>query len=327
MSPGQFAPVRRQAARIWWALVKTYRDFDRHNYLISAGALAFFFLLSLFPLLIFLASLLAYVPSPNLFDELLQIMAKVVPGDAMGAVRGALQDVLRTNPKLLSFSILLAVFAASGSFDSLISILNIAYDVPEGRPYWKRRLTALGLTLLTGVMVLLALVATVLGPQFGAWLAERAPVGQLFVISWPYIRWTFIIVLTVLSVEAIYFFAPNIQQRFYDQIPGALLAVFSWIMASWCLGWYIRHFAYYNHTFGTLGAVVGLMMWFYITALAQMLGAEINAELLHSKGKQLSEKKRPKESTSVEIDHGRNPQRSSSSRTGSLGFWRMTGTG
>jgi membrane protein len=294
VSPGEFiGTVRRQAARIWSAIVKTYTDFDRHNYMTYAAALAFYFLMSLFPLLIFLASLLAYIPIPNLFDHALQIMARIVPPDAMGVVRGVLRDVLRTNPKLVSFSIVASVFTASGGFDSLISILNIASDVPEGRPFWKRRLTALGLTLLTGAMVLLALVATVLGPEFGKWMAERVAVGHLFVIAWPYIRWILIIGFTVVTVETIYFFAPNVRQRFKDQIPGALIAVCTWIGASWGLGWYLRHLAHYNYTFGALGAVVGLMLWFYITALSLMLGAEINAELLHSKGERHEQKKPP----------------------------------
>jgi len=292
VSPREFVgSVRRQAARIWSAVVKTYKDFDRHNYVTCGAALAFYFLMSVFPLLIFLASLLAYIPIPNLFDHALQIMARIVPADAMGVVRGVLKDVLHANPKLLSFSIVVSVFTASGGFDSLISILNIASDVPEGRPYWKRRLTALGLTLLTGLMVLLALLATALGPGFGSWLAERVTVGRLVVILWPYIRWTLIVGFTILTVETIYFFAPNVQQRFTDQIPGALIAVSTWIAASWSLGWYLRNIAHYNYTFGALGAVVGLMMWFYVTALSLMLGAEINAELLHSKGERHEQKK------------------------------------
>ena len=301
MRPREFVGlIRRRAEQIWSALVKTYNDFDRHNYVTYAAALAFIFLMSLFPLLIFLASLFAYIPLPNLFEQTLEIMAKVVPADAMGVVRGVLKDVLRTNPKLLSLSIAGAIFAASGGFSSLIGLLNIAYDVPEGRPYWKTRLVAFGLTLLTGLMVVLVLVVTVLGPGFGSWLAGRFAIGGLFAVVWPYIRWLLIAGFTVLSVEAIYFLAPNAKQRFRDQLPGAIIAVSSWIVASWGLGWYVRHVAHYNQTFGALGAVVGLMMWFYITGLALMLGAEINAELLHSRGLRLPEKKPAEPSLEVQ---------------------------
>jgi membrane protein len=300
--------VRRRAAQVWAALVKTYNDFDRHNYLTYAAALAFIFLMSLFPLLIFLASLFAYIPLPNLFEQTLEIMAKIVPADAMGVVRGVLKDVLRTNPKLVSFSIAGAIFAASSGFSALIGLLNIAYDVPEGRPYWKTRLIAFGLTLLTGLMVVLVLVVTVLGPGFGTWLAERFAIAGLFAVLWPYLRWLLIAGFTVLSVEAIYFLAPNAKQRFQDQIPGAIVAVSSWIVASWGLGWYVRHVAHYNQTFGALGAVVGLMMWFYVTGLALMLGAEINAELLHSKGAGFAEKK------AVEATGQVQPQQTTSDR-------------
>jgi len=289
--------IRIRAGQVWSALVKTYNDFDRHNYMTYAAALAFIFLMSLFPLLIFLASLFAYIPIPNLFEQTLEIMAKIVPADAMGVVRGVLKDVLHTNPKLLSFSIAGAIFAASGGFSALIGLLNIANDVPEGRPYWKTRLIAFGLTLLTGLMVVLVLVVTVLGPGFGTWLAGRFAIAGLFAGLWPYIRWVLIAGFTVLSVEAIYFLAPNAKQYFRDQIPGAVIAVSSWIVASWGLGWYVRYVAHYNQTFGALGAVVGLMMWFYITGLALMLGAEINAELLHSRGLQLPEKKRAEPTT------------------------------
>ncbi|MGH9502839.1 MAG: YihY/virulence factor BrkB family protein [Terriglobales bacterium] len=272
------------------ALRRTYHDFDRNNYLIYAGALSFFFFLSVFPLLIFLSCILSYVPIPNLFGQILKIMSTVVPGDAMGVVRGVLHDVLSSSPELLSFSIFGAIFAASGGFSSLITILNIAYDVHEGRPYWKTRLLAYGLTLLTGAMTVIALIFIALGPGFGNWLAHRLHAGWLFAMIWPYIRWTAIAIFTVLSVETIYFLAPNVKQRFVSQVPGAVLAVSTWIVASWGLGWYLQHVGDFNQTFGTLGALVALMLWFYGTALALILGAEINSELLHAAGKRLSQK-------------------------------------
>jgi membrane protein len=258
-----------------------------------AAALAFFFLLSLFPLLIFLASWLAFVPIPNLFNQILEIMAKLVPGDAMGVVRGVLKDVLHSNSKLLSFSIAGAVFAASGGFASLITALNVAYDVKEGRPYWKKRLVAVGLTLLTGIMLTIVLAAVALGPHVGTWISKSLNISDAFFRTWPYMRWLLIGVFSILVIETIYFLAPNVKQRFRDQVPGALMAVVVWILISWGLGWYLSHFANYNKTFGTLGAVVGLMLWLYITAIALLLGAEFNSEFAESKGRTLLEKEEP----------------------------------
>jgi membrane protein len=225
--------LERQRAQLWPALVRTWTDFDRNDYLTYAGSLAFFFLLSIFPMLIFLASLLAYIPIPDLFEQSLEIMAKIVPPDSMGVVRGVLNDVLRTNPELLSFSIAGAIFAASGGFVALITALNVAYDVREGRPYWKKRAVAFGLTLLIGLAVAIILTAIALGPKFGAWVAERIHASGLFFQLWPFMRWLVIILLTVFSVEVIYFVAPNVRQRFWRQIPGAIVAVVAWLGASW----------------------------------------------------------------------------------------------
>jgi len=303
VAPAEVVVHRDRSKLIWSALLKTYDDFDRHNYLSFAAGLSFFFLLSLFPLLIFLSSLFAYVQVPFLFEQTLAIMGRVVPGEAMNVVQGVANDVLRNNPRLLSFGIGWAIFAASGGYSALITILNIAYGVPEGRPYWKKRLIACGLTLLTGAMILVALIATVLGPEFGNWVAAHIEVGRLPHAWWPFLRWTLITFFAVLSVEAIYFLAPNVRQRFVDQVPGAAVAVLSWITASWALSWYLRQFAHYAQTFGALAAVVGLMMWFYVTALALILGAEINAELCAAKGKAIPEKELPKPSTGLSATH------------------------
>ena len=277
--------IRKYLVIVWSAMLKTYNGFDRHNYSNHAAALSYFFLLSVFPLLIFLASLLAFIPIPNLFEQCLEIMAKIVPPDAMGVMRWVLGDVLRTSPGLLSLSVVSALFAASGGFASLIAILNVAHDAPETRPYWKKRVIAFGLTLLTGLMVAVLLIAIAVGPEFGKWLATKIHVSWLFALLWPYARWVLIGAFTIFSVETIYFLAPNVKLRFKDQIPGAVIAVLSWIGASWALGWYLAHFANYNKTFGALGAVVGLMLWFYVTALALLLGAEMNCELLRSRRK------------------------------------------
>lgn len=275
------------------ALVCAAKDFVRNNYLTYAAALAFFFLLSLFPLLIFMASALTVVPLPNLFDQILELMARVVPPDAMGVVQGVLRDILRGGTSLLSLGILGAIWAASGGFAAMISAINVAYDVREGRPYWKKRLVAIGLTVLVGCMSVVALTAMVLGPRFGEWLAAYLNLSPVFAAVWPYLRWTAILAFTVLAVETLFYFAPNVRQRFWAQLPGALVAVVLWLGASYGLGRYLSSFADFNKTYGTLGAAVALMLWFYITALAVLIGAELNAELIRARGEFVREKERP----------------------------------
>lgn len=301
--PIERAAIRRGRRRVGLTLKRTVRDFDRHNYLTYAAALAFFFLLSFFPLLIFLASAMAFTPVPHLFDQILQLMARVVPAEAMGLVRGVVSDVLRTNTGLLSIGILGALWAASGGFNAMIGALNVAYDVKEGRPFWKRRLVAIGMTVLIGSMTTVALVALVLGPQFGAWAAQRAGLGPVFAAVWPWVRWSAVLLFTIFSIEVLYFIGPNVKQRFWSQIPGAMVAVALWLGASWGLSYYMRSFANFNKTYGALGAGVALMLWLYVSAIAVLFGAELNAEWLGSRGEHLPEREEaPPEAEDEELD-------------------------
>ncbi len=270
-------------------------EFDRRDYSTHAAALAYFFLLALFPLLIFLASLLSYAPIANLFDEVVELMSAVVPRDAMMLIRAVLRDVLRTNVGLLSVGMAGALIAASSGFSALIGALNLAYHVAEGRPYWKKRLVALGLTILVGILTLAALVALVLGPQFGSWVTRWLGVNPIFASLWPYLRWTAAVGFAVISVELVYFLAPNVKQRFRAQVPGAIVAVVALITSSYGLSWYLRHLANMAKTYGTLGAVIALMLWLYVSALAILIGAGLNSALARSEGQQLPEKEPPAE--------------------------------
>jgi membrane protein len=136
-----------------------------------------------------------------------------------------------------------------------------------------------GLTFLVGALLLIALGVMIVGPQFGTWLAERANLSWLLAKAWPYIHWTVAVLFTVLAVEALYFIAPNVKQRFWATLPGAVLAVACWIGLSYGLGIYFRSFAHFNKTYGAMGAVVALMVWLYWTSFAMLVGAELNCEL------------------------------------------------
>jgi membrane protein len=262
------------------ALARTYTDVLRNHTMQMAAALSYYFVMSLFPALIFLSAVVAYLPVPDLFGQALGVMSRFLPPDSMGLVRRVLSDVITPNRgTFLSFGLLGTLWAASGGFSATIEALNIAYEVKDDRPFWKTRPLAVALAFVTGALVLVALSVMVVGPRFGEWLASQLHLSSLLVLLWPYIHWSIAIGFTVLAVEALYFLAPNVRQRFPATLPGAILAVGCWLALSFLLGIYFRHFASFNKTYGTLGAAIALMVWLYWTGFAMLVGAELNAEL------------------------------------------------
>ena len=284
------------------ALIGTYGNVVRNHTLQMAAALAYYFVLSLFPALIFLSAVVAYLPVPNLFNQALALLARFLPADAMGLVQRVLADVISPNKgTFLSLGILGTLWAASGGFAAMIEALNIAYDVRDDRPFWKTRPLAVGLAFLTGALLLIALSVMVVGPRFGQWLAGKVHLSGLFVLLWPFIHWTIAIGFTILAVEALYFLAPNVKQRLRATLPGAVLAVSCWIALSYLLGIYFRHFGNFNKTYGTLGAAVALMIWLYWIGFAMLVGAELNELAKISKEKKLQEKHEPPSITKIDF--------------------------
>lgn len=285
------------------ALVRTYEDIGRNHTLQMAAALSYYFVMSLFPALVLLSAFVAYLPVPDLFNQALGLMSRFVPPDSMGIVRRVVSDVVTPNRgAFLSFGLLGTLWAASGGYAAAIEALNIAYDVEETRPFWKTRLLAVGLTFLIGFLLLSALTIMILGPRFGEWLSYRAHLSQLWVWIWPYIHWTLAVAFAVLAVEALYYLAPNVKQRFWATLAGAVMAVGCWIGLSYLLGIYFRSFANFNRTYGTLGAAVALMVWLYWTGFAMLIGAELNAELAkRTKAGPIEEKPEPPVITKLDI--------------------------
>ena len=285
------------------ALSRTYGDVVRNHTTQMAAALSYYFVLSLFPALIFLSAAVAYLPVPDLFGQALGLMARFIPPDSMGLVRRILADVVTPNRgAFLSFGILGTLWAASGGFSAAIEALNVAYDVQDDRPFWKTRPLAIGLALTIGGLLLLTLAVMILGPRFGEWLASRVHLSNVFVFLWPFIHWSIAIAFTILAVEALYYLAPNVKQRFLATLPGAMLAVGCWIALSYLLGFYFRHFANFNKTYGTLGAGIALMVWLYWTGFAILVGAELNSELAKSSsGGRIAEKHEPPPITKIDF--------------------------
>lgn len=283
------------------ALERTYTDVCRNHTLQMAAALSYYFVLSLFPALIFLSAVVAFLPVPDLFGQVVSMMGRFLPPDTMGLVRRILADVITPNRgAFLSFGILGTLWAASGGFSAAIEALNVAYDVEDDRPFWKTRPLAVGLAFIMGALLLVALSVMIVGPRFGEWLAAKVHLSNVFVLLWPFIHWSLAISFTVLAVEALYFWAPNVKQRFLATLPGAIFAVACWIALSYLLGIFFRSFAHFNKTYGTLGAAVALMTWLYWTGFAILVGAELNSELAKiSKEGKIEEKHEPSPITKI----------------------------
>jgi membrane protein len=285
------------------ALIETYEDVPRNHTLQMAAALSYYFVVSFFPALILLSALVAYLPVHDLFNEVLSVMTRLLPPDSMGLVRRVLSDVITpSRGTFLSLGILGTLWTSSGGFSAAIEALNIAYGVQDDRPFWKTRPLAVGLAVVIGILILVALSVMIVGPRFGEWIATRIHLSHLFVLVWPYIHWSVAIGFSILAVETLYFLAPNVKQRLRATLPGAILAVSCWIALSYLLGLYFRHFASFNKTYGTMGAAIALMTWLYWTGFALLVGAELNCELakISAEGR-IEEKHEPSPITRIDF--------------------------
>ncbi len=253
------------------------QEFSDDGMSTHAAALAYRVLFALFPFLIFLVALVGFLHVPQLFDWLREQAAVVVPPSAMDQVNRVLGELRTPRGGLLSAGIIVAIWSASSGVLSAMDALNAAYDVNEARPTWKRILLSILYTVVIGIVLLVAAALMVLGPEAAGWVADKFGLKQVFVTLWAWLRWPVAALLLLLAVSLGYYLGPNVQQRFRFVTPGSLLAVVIWIAASIGFGFYVQHFANYNATYGSLGAVIILLFYFYLSAAVLLFGAEVNA--------------------------------------------------
>jgi membrane protein len=248
-----------------------------------AAQLAYYFLFALFPFFLFLTTLLGYLPIPDLLDRLLEALGQMLPGEALQLVQDNIRQLVTgQRGGLLSFGILAALWTSSSALTAIIDSLNRAYDVEEGRPFWKVRLTAIGLTVGLSVFIVVALVLLTFGPQLGRWVADLVGLGRVFEVTWNVVRWPVIVGLLVVAIALLYYFAPDVEQAWTWITPGSACAVLGWLLASLGFAFYVNRFGSYNATYGSIGAVIVLLTWMYVTGLFVLIGGEINAEIEHA---------------------------------------------
>lgn len=266
-----------------------------------AAQVAYYLVFSLFPLLFFLTTLAAYLPLGNAVNESMDRIRPFLPGQAQVIVDNKLNSLLtETRPKLLTLGILVAIWSASRAAAAIGTALNHAYGVPEKRPYWKVQLAAIGVTVVGALLGLLAIAALIAGSSAGAWLAAHLGISSVYQIAVQWARWPVTAVVIMLAAATAYYFLPAVEQRFKFITPGSVTATAIWMLTTWGFGVYVSHFGSYDATYGSIGGVIILLTWFYISAAIFLLGGKINAVLEHAshEGKQLLEKHAPAESPS-----------------------------
>jgi membrane protein len=262
----------------WLDVVKrTVHEIQADNCLGLAAQLAFYFLLSLFPAVLFLVALIGYLPVDQAFTQLLEALGAVAPQELLALVRQQLEQVSQgQHAGLLTVGIAGAIWSSSVAMVAIIDALNHAYDVSEWRPWWKRRLLAVVLTLLLALFILVALVFVLVGPAVASQAAAWFRIEPAVAYVWRLVRWPVIVFCVVLGLDLVYHFAPNRPARWAWITPGSLVATVLWIASSVGFRFYVSNFGDYTATYGAIGGAIVAMLWFYVSGLAILVGAELN---------------------------------------------------
>lgn len=245
--------------------------------------LAFFFLLSFFPLIIFLVTLLPYLNLKQ--EQIFEFMEEIIPAEVFHMVEGILNEVLTIqNGGLLSIGILGTIWSASRGVNALMKTLNRAYDV-EGKAGFMNRLWSLLFTIALVAVILIALVFPVFGHQIGNLVFSYIGLEHSLETVWTYVRWVTPPLLIFIILWVMYWIVPNTDPRlkFITVTPGAILATLGWLGLTYGFSFYINNFGNFGRTYGSIGGVIILMLWLYFTGMILMMGGLLNASIAKRK--------------------------------------------
>jgi membrane protein len=243
-----------------------------------SAQISYYFFLALFPALICFVALASFFPIEHLTDIVLGILMRMAPPDVLSLVERQLMVIgERHNTGLLTFGNIGTVWSASAGMQTLIRTLNFAYHVPETRPWWRVRLRAMAMTLVVPAFALASLTVVLVGPVLGERLADTLHLSAVFVFTWRVVHWPLVFCLVVSGLSFVYTVGPNASHRWQCLIPGSCFATAMWIAASLGLRWYVSSLATYQQTYGTIGTALVILLWFYVSGLAMLVGAELNS--------------------------------------------------
>jgi membrane protein len=237
--------------------------------------------MSLVPALVLLTAIMAYLPLPMKTAGASPFISYVVPAQVISLFQDLLSIVSHHRTGLLSFGLIASLWLTSKGFKGVIAGLDIVYNVQEPRPMWTNRILAFGLAFAVGVLLLLGVVLTLVGPTLETLLSRVVPIQSVWLRMWPYVQWFLSALFIFSAIELLYRLAPNIPAKQRLTIPGSLIATAIWLALSWGLGYYFHHFGdlKLDRLYEFLASPIALVVWLYWSAIAILIGAEINVSL------------------------------------------------
>jgi membrane protein len=271
----------------WPSILKrTGKQFSEDNLSTWAAALTYYAVLSIFPALLALVSILGVI-GPSATQPLMDNLSSVAPGPAKDILTNALKGLQQNQGAssiTLIIGVLAAIWSASGYIGAFMDAANNVWDAPEGRPFWKKIPVRLGVTIVMLLLLTASALAVVLTGPLAKSIGDVIGLGSTFVTVWGIAKWPVLVVVVSLMISLLYWAAPNVKQPGFKWItPGGVLAVLLWIAASALFALYVANFASYNKTYGSLGGVIVFLVWLWITNLVILLGAEFNSEMERSR--------------------------------------------
>ena len=273
----------------WGGVIKrTLREFSDDNLTDLAAALTYYGVLAIFPMLIVIVSVLGLIGN-SVTQPLLQNLGAVAPGAAQTIFKNAITNIQSqqgTSGVLFVVGLVLALWSASGYIAAFMRASNIVWDVPEGRPIYKTIPIRIGVTLVTVILLTLSALAVVFTGSLAGKVGDLIGVGSTAVQIWDIAKWPVLLLIVSGILAILYYTAPNVRQPGFRWVsPGSVLAVVLWLVASALFALYVANFSSYNKTYGALASVIVFLVWLWITNIAILLGAELNAEL--ERGRQI----------------------------------------
>jgi membrane protein len=268
----------------WTILKRAAKRFSEDELSDRAAALTYFAVLALFPALIVMVALLGLLGEyPRTSNALLEIVGKISPGSAVDTFRGPITGVVRAKGgagALFGVGLAAAVWSASGYIGGFMRAANAIYDVPEGRPFWKLRPLQVAITLAMVLMLTVVAVALVVTGPVAHAIGDVIGLGSTAVDVWNVAKWPALVLIVMITFAVLYHTAPNVRPHKFRIVTwGSAIAVLLWIGASALFALYVSNFGSYSTTYGSLGAVIVFLVWLWLSNLALLLGAVIDAEL------------------------------------------------